>query len=79
MISAIDISTFDHIMIIDGFNESEGSYLCNAYHTDGGGMATTALCAASKLGSSCKLFSRTGDDINGQFILEGLKKFNAMH
>ena len=75
MISGIGISTVDHIMVIDGFKGAEGSYACNAYHTDGGGMAATALCTASKLGSSCKLFSRIGDDINGQFILDGLKKF----
>jgi len=76
MISAIGISTVDHIMVIDGFKGAEGSYGCNAYHADGGGMAATALCTASKLGSSCKLFSRIGDDVNGQFILDRLKKFN---
>ena len=76
MISAIGISTFDHIMVIDGFKDSEGGYPCDTHHTDGGGMAATALCTASKLGSTCRLFSRIGDDIYGQFILEGLKKFD---
>ena len=52
MISAIGISVIDHIMVIDGFKDTEGRYKCDIYHTEGGCMAVTALCAASKCGSS---------------------------
>ena len=77
MIAAIGISVIDHIMIIDGFNKNEGSYYCEKYLVEGGGMAATALCAASKLGSKTRLFSRIGDDLNGVFILKGLEEFGV--
>ncbi|MFC1542229.1 carbohydrate kinase family protein [Candidatus Latescibacterota bacterium] len=77
MIAAIGISVVDHIMVVNGFNDREGSYHTEKYIIEGGGMAATALCAASKLGSDTRLFSLVGDDLNGQFILEGLAKFNV--
>ena len=76
MISAIGVSVVDHIIVIDGFKGSEGSFYCENYHVEGGGMAATALCTASRLGSRTRLFSRIGDDINGQFILDELEKFD---
>ncbi len=77
MITAIGISVIDHIMVIDGFKVDEGSFHCEQYLIEGGGMAATALCTASKLGAHTRLFSRTGDDVNAQLIIEGLKKFGV--
>lgn len=77
IISAVGITVVDHIMIVDGFPVTEGSYHCDRYIVEGGGMAATALAAASKLGSSTRLFSRTGDDLNADFISEGLKCFGV--
>jgi len=77
MIAAIGISIVDHIMIINGFNKNEGSFYSEKYIVEGGGMAATALCAASKLGSDTCLFSRIGDDVNGKFIIDGLEKFGV--
>ncbi len=77
MIAAIGISVVDHIMIVNGFNKNEGSFYSEKYLIEGGGMAATALCAASKLGSDTLLFSRIGDDINGKFILDELGKFGV--
>ena len=77
MISAIGIATVDHIVVIDGFHDHEGSYWADAYRVEGGGMAATALCTASRLGSPTRLFSRIGDDINGNFIAGGLASFNV--
>ncbi len=72
MIAAIGIATVDHIMVLDGFNAADGTFLAETYRVEGGGMAATALCAAAKLGSRTRLFARIGDDINGRFIVEGL-------
>ena len=76
-ISAIGLAVVDHVIAVDGFKEAEGSYHCGSYHSDGGGMAATAMCAASRLGSKARLFARIGDDLNGKFILEGLKRFGV--
>ena len=77
MISAIGIATVDHIIVNDGFYDREGTYLSNAYRVEGGGMAATALCTASRLGSPTRLFSRIGDDINGHLIADGLASFGV--
>jgi sulfofructose kinase len=77
MISAIGIATVDHIAVIDGFHDREGTYLADAYRVEGGGMAATALCTASRLGSATRLFSRIGDDINGRLIIQGLASFEV--
>jgi sulfofructose kinase len=77
MVAAIGISVVDHIMVVNGFNDTEGSYHTEKYITCGGGMAATALCAASKLGSRTRLFSLVGDDLNGRYILEGLADFGV--
>ncbi len=77
MIAAVGIAVVDHIMLLDGFKSGPGSYHADAYIIEGGGMAATALCAASKLGSSATLFTRIGDDLNGDFILEGLHRFGV--
>ncbi len=76
MITAIGIAVIDHIMVINEFNNKEGSYQAISYHSEGGGMAATACCAASKLGSKARLITRIGDDVNGRLILEGLEKYN---
>lgn len=75
MIAAIGIAVIDHIMVIRGFNSHEGSFQAESYHSEGGGMAATACCAASRLGSETRLITRVGDDVNGQLILEGLHKY----
>ena len=77
MITALGISVIDHIMVIDGFNHDDGSFFCEYYTVESGGMAATALCAASKLGARTRLLTRIGDDINGQFIVDGLKRFGV--
>ncbi|MFC1651112.1 carbohydrate kinase family protein [Candidatus Latescibacterota bacterium] len=77
MIAAIGISVVDHIMVVNGFNDKEGSFHAEKYIIDGGGMAATALCAASILGSDTRLFSLVGDDLNGRFIVDGLSKYDV--
>ena len=77
VISAVGISVVDHIMILDGFKTGEGSFHCESYLVEGGGMAATALCAAAKLSAETRLFSRIGDDLNGVFILDELKRYGV--
>ena len=77
MIAAIGISVIDHIMVIDGFKTTEGTFHCEKYVVDGGGMAATAMCTASRLGAKTRLLSRVGDDLNGRYILEGLACFGV--
>lgn len=77
MISAVGISVVDHIMFVDGFTDREGSYHCEQYIAEGGGMAATAMCAASRLGSSTRLFSRVGVDSDGDFIVRGLEEYGV--
>ncbi len=77
MITAVGISVADIILVMDGFRTGEGSYHCERMLSEGGGMAATALCAASRLGSKTRLVSRVGDDIHGRFIIEGLQAFGV--
>ena len=66
MITAVGLCVLDHLFIVDGFSGKEGTYRCDGYHIEGGGMAATALCAASRLGSATRLLSRIGDDVIGR-------------
>ena len=77
MIAGIGIAVLDTIMVMNGFKSGEGSFHCDKLIIEGGGMAATALCAASKLGSQTCLFSRVGDDVFGQKLLEELKEFGV--
>jgi sulfofructose kinase len=77
MISAVGISTLDHLLVVDGFNIIEGTFTATSYTCEGGGMSATALCAAARLGSKTRLFSKIGDDVNGQIIIRGLHKYNV--
>ncbi len=77
MITAVGLCVLDHLFLTDGFSGEEGTYRCDEYHIDGGGMAATALCAAARLGSETRLFSRIGDDPNGEYIIRGLKEFGV--
>ncbi|MBN1292559.1 MAG: hypothetical protein JXB48_12030 [Candidatus Latescibacteria bacterium] len=77
MIAAIGISVLDTIMVMDGFKSAEGSYHCEKLIIEGGGMAATALCTASKLGSQTRLFSRIGNDVFGKRLLEELRDFGV--
>ena len=63
-VSAVGISVIDHIMTVDSFKTGEGSFHCEEYMTEGGGMAATALCAASKLGSRTRLKTLTKQTID---------------
>ena len=77
MIAAIGISLIDHIITVDGFHGSEGTFHFDDYTTDGGGMAATAMCAVGRLGGNARLFSRVGDDINGKYLLDNLSAFGV--
>ena len=77
MIAAIGIAVLDILLVMDGFKEGEGSFYCDELIVEGGGMAATALCAASKLGSRTRLFTRIGDDVQGRFIIEELHRFGV--
>ena len=77
MVAAVGISVVDIILVMDGFKEGEGSYHCDRLITEGGGMAATAVCAAARLGSETRLFSRVGDDVHGRFVVEGLRAFGV--
>lgn len=77
MIAAVGISVVDVILVMDGFREGEGSFHCERLLTEGGGMAATGLCAAARLGSKTRLFSRVGDDVHGRFVIDRLEDFGV--
>ena len=77
LIAAVGISVVDVMLVMDGFRTGEGSFHCERLYTEGGGMVATALCAAARLGSETRLFSRIGDDIHGRFILDSLARFGV--
>ncbi|MCE5252045.1 PfkB family carbohydrate kinase [bacterium] len=77
MIAAIGIAVLDIIMVMDGFKNGEGSFYCDRLTSEGGGMAATALCAAAKLGSRTRLFTRIGDDMVGRYILDSVHRFGV--
>ena len=77
MISGIGITVYDIIMVLDGFSSAEGSYYCDEILTEGGGMAATALCAASKLGANTRIFTRIGDDRYGEFLLDEFHRYGV--
>ena len=75
MIAAVGIAVLDNIVVIDGFKTGEGSFHCDSFTITGGGMAATALCAASKLGSPTRLFTKVGDDAHGHYIIDELHRY----
>ena len=77
MIAAVGIAVIDHIMLMNGFREGEGSFHCERYICEPGGMATTAMCTAARLGSGTRLAARIGNDPGGELIMQRLRQFGV--
>ncbi len=63
----------DYLSLVDEFPSGENVHRAIASEIDGGGPVATALVTASQLGATTALVDAVGTDMNGKFILQGLR------
>jgi len=76
-IVGIGLAVVDHLMLVPDFPCLEGVITSSQYKVQGGGMVSTALVAAQKLGAITEFWGRVGDDEAGQFLLKELRFFGV--
>ena len=69
-IIGVGLSVVDHIFVA-GIAKDDVVY-ASAYLTQGGGLTSTAIAAAARLGVRTEMWTRVGDDVNGRFVIEAL-------
>jgi len=72
-IVGIGAATVDHFSLVTDFPSQESVQKAIAGEIDGGGPVATALVTAAKLGATTALIDSVGTDINGTYILQGLR------
>ncbi len=63
----------DYLSLVAEFPSQESVHKAIASEVDGGGPVATALVTAAKLGATTALIDSVGTDINGKYILQGLR------
>ena len=72
-IVGIGAATVDYLSLIAEFPSQESVHKAIASEIDGGGPVATALVTAARLGASTALIDSVGTDLNGKYILQGLR------
>lgn len=72
-IVGIGAATVDYLSLVAEFPSQESVHKAIASEIDGGGPIATALVTAAKLGATTALIDAVGTDINGKYILQGLR------
>jgi hypothetical protein len=72
-IVGIGAATVDYLSLVSEFPLQESVHEAIASEIDGGGPVATALVTAAKLGATTALIDSVGTDINGKYILQGLR------
>jgi sulfofructose kinase len=76
-IIGVGLAVLDHLMLVPEFPCREGVINSSQYRVQGGGMVSTALATAQRLGAITEFWGRVGDDEPGQFLLKELKAFGV--
>ena len=67
-IVGIGICTVDHLLLVPRMPLNNGTMRATKYLHQSGGLASSALVAAARLGARTKMIGRIGDDEDGEFI-----------
>lgn len=67
-IVGIGVCTVDHLMQVPRMPLNNETMRAASYMRQTGGLASSALVAAARLGAKTKIIGRIGDDENGEFI-----------
>ena len=68
----------DFICTVEAYPPEDGStHILSIDDSQGGGAVATALCAASRLGASCRVMANLGDDGAGDRIVQGFRAFGV--
>ncbi|MHB9035063.1 MAG: carbohydrate kinase family protein [Armatimonadota bacterium] len=70
-IAGAGICCLDHFLVAPWIERGESAHLSD-YFVQGGGLASTAVVAAARLGAKCHMFSVLGDDQVGDQIVSEL-------
>ena len=73
-IIGIGICTVDHLLSVSQMPEYGLAIKASKYLQQSGGLVASALVAAARLGASTKIYSRIGDDDEGQYIKHDLEQ-----
>lgn len=76
-IIGVGLAVLDHLMVVPQFPSHEGVIASTQYEVHGGGMVSTALVAASRLGATTEFWGRAGDDDDGEAIIRELKDYGV--
>lgn len=72
-IVGMSVATVDELLVVPRMPESDGTLRIERFDRQGGGIAATALVAASRLGCATALISVVGADPIGDEVIAGLR------
>ena len=73
-IVGIGICTVDHLMVVPQMPGDNQNMRVSTYLRQSGGLASSALAAAARLGAKTKIIARIGDDGDGEYIRRDLER-----
>jgi sulfofructose kinase len=73
-IIAVGMTCYDHVVVVPSLRGVENGCRVIDVISQGGGVAATAAVAARSLGVRTQLWVRVGEDGQGEFIIDDLRK-----
>lgn len=76
-IVGLGLCCMDYLFVVPHIPALEEKMFCLDFRREGGGVVSTALVAASRLGSATSFIGTVGDDENGRLIIEEFKGYGV--
>lgn len=76
-IVGLGLCCMDYLFVVPRIPALDEKIFCLDFRREGGGVVSTALVAASRLGSSTSFVGTVGDDENGRLIIEEFKGYGV--
>lgn len=76
-IVGLGLCCMDYLFVVPRIPAPDEKMFCLDFRREGGGVVSTALVAASRLGSSTSFVGTVGDDENGRLIIEEFEGYGV--
>ncbi len=76
-IVGLGLCCMDYLLVVPHIPAPDEKMFCLDFRREGGGVVSTALVAASRLGSSTSFVGTVGDDENGRLIIEEFGRYGV--
>ncbi|GFP35618.1 sulfofructose kinase [Candidatus Hakubella thermalkaliphila] len=76
-IVGLGLCCMDYLFVVPRIPAPDEKMFCLDFRREGGGVVSTALVAASRLGSSTSFVGTVGDDENGRLIIEEFERYGV--